>query len=523
MASVGTAHDRFGLARMLQGFRGAALLVDDEHRLLEATPAAAEMLARSAEELRGQLLPDVYPDLAAEGWLECDEAEPRTLARPGTLGPQLRVERQVWRDDDGAVVRRLFLMQPAMDLTELQARLGQQSRLSTLGTLVSGIAHEINNPLTGVLGFLELILLETEDKQVADDLRRAYDAAQRCRRIVSGLLTFARGGRDERVAFDFNGVVAKTLDIVGGSLRRAGIEVRQDLSQGMPAFTGDFFRIQQILLNLITNAQHAIQSRWSSSGGALEIRTESDVRELRLLIRDNGTGIASDDLAKIFDPFFTTKGVGEGTGLGLAVSYGIARDHGGDLRLESKWGEGTTAILSLPLPVTEKPESDEDPETGVTSESHDGSRPMRLLLVDDEEVIRQLMEQILRRDGHDVETAADGEEAWRRLQNGECFDGILSDLRMPKMGGAELHDLLAEVDPELAARMIFITGDVADDESAEFYERVKERTLLKPCTMESVLNLVGRVLGRPSATGEPRSAATRSSSISSSRERNKSL
>ncbi|MEQ8766468.1 MAG: ATP-binding protein [Planctomycetota bacterium] len=517
MASVQTATDHQRLMQALCEFRGAAFLTDADLTVLHANAAVAGMMGRSTEELQGRAIAETLPELTA--WAMDDASEGITLDWPITEGAKrrLRFERLVFRDEpEAAVTRRLFLVQPAEDLSALNARLGQQSRLTTLGTLVSGIAHEINNPLTGVLGFLELILLQTEDEQVASDLRRAYDAAQRCRRIVAGLLTFARGGRDERVSFTLNDVVQRTVEIVNGSLRRAGIELSLELQEGLPAVTGDFFQIQQVLLNLITNAQHAIESTRSPQGGHVTIRSTCSSDRVSLIIEDDGGGISPEDLARVFDPFFTTKPVGQGTGLGLAVSYGIAKEHGGELALSSQNGS-TIATLTLPLPRARTESAAATPRSTQKKRPTSGAPRLRLLLADDEEVIRLLMQQILERDGHEVVAVEDGAEAWKLIESGEAFDGILSDLRMPRMGGAELQRRLTEHDPALAQRMIFITGDVADEESGEFYETVQERTLLKPCTMESVLGMVGKVLGRRG--GEP----DRAPSISSSRDPKKTL
>jgi PAS domain S-box-containing protein len=238
----------------------------------------------------------------------------------------------------------------ARDMTEwifLQRQLAQSEKLSALGEMVAGVSHEINNPLTAILGYSEL-LLESELPQAAySDLRKIHAQASRMRRIVQNLLRFAREDKAERGCVDVNAVLSSTLELKAHDLEVARIHVEECLSPKLPLISGNAGQLQQVFLNVINNAQQAMKGQQRPA--LLVIKTSEEGDHLRVSISDNGPGISEEHLTRIFDPFFTTKPVGEGTGLGLSLSFGIIKEHGGSIRAESTPGQGATFIIELPV------------------------------------------------------------------------------------------------------------------------------------------------------------------------------
>jgi signal transduction histidine kinase len=229
----------------------------------------------------------------------------------------------------------------------LTSSVAQTEKLASLGTLAAGVAHELNNPIGVMSSRIELMLLDADTHQlpqdVRDDLGVLQRQARRVARIAQGLLSFARQSPRDRARVDLNQLVEDTFVLVEKAMTRDGVTLRRVLEPGLPCVWGDASALQQVLVNLLTNAHDALTGH-----GAIEVRTAAspDRRAVRLLVRDTGHGITPDVLPRVFDPFFTTKR--EGTGLGLSISYGIVRDHGGTIDAASRPGEGTTFTLTFP-------------------------------------------------------------------------------------------------------------------------------------------------------------------------------
>jgi two-component system NtrC family sensor kinase len=241
----------------------------------------------------------------------------------------------------------------------LEAQLIQAEKLSAVGQLVSGVAHELNNPLTTIKGYVQLMQAEQLSPAMAEDLRRVEEAADRCRRIVRDLLTFARRYEPEFVNTDVNELLQRTAALRSYELRVRNIAVRWDLDPLLPEIEADAHRLQQVILNLIFNAEQALLS--SEERGLITIRSRTlpHGAGIRFEIADNGPGIRPEHLDRIFDPFFTTKKVGVGTGLGLSISYAIVKEHGGRIWADSGLGEGASFIVELPLAVSREDPSGE--------------------------------------------------------------------------------------------------------------------------------------------------------------------
>jgi len=230
---------------------------------------------------------------------------------------------------------------------ELQRELYLSSRLAAIGELAAGVAHQINNPLTGVLGFSQRLLKKSTDPETNQDLQRIYNEAERAAKVVQNLLTFARRRQPQKQYSDINETLESALELRAYELTTSNIEIVTDLAPDLPEIMLDFHQIEEVFLNIILNAEQALTE--ANSGGKLIIKTEEKKGYIRTTFNDNGPGIPAEHLDKIFDPFFTTKGEKDGTGLGLSVCHGIISEHGGKIYAKSKPGKGTTFFVELPL------------------------------------------------------------------------------------------------------------------------------------------------------------------------------
>ena len=372
-----------------------------------------------------------------------------------------------------------------LDVTDrklAEDRIRDASRLASIGELAAGVAHEINNPLTSVLGFSQLLMAEDLATEVRNNLQKVHSNAQRAAKIVQNLLSFATKRDFRKQYLNVTHILERTLEIKSYDLTTSNIRVTQELSPDIPPTMVDEHQLIQVILNLLTNAEQAI--RVSNRKGQIRVRATSTETVIRISIIDDGPGIPPELLSKVFDPFFTTRGVGEGTGLGLSICYGIVRQHDGNLWAENVRGEGAAFHIELPIV---------GPEDGEYLEPVD-HRPQQiagamkhLLVVDDEPHIRDLLVRSLEREKYTVDLAKEGEEAWRKLK-ARHYDCILLDLKMPGMSGQELFRRIEESDRELAKRVIFITGDTISPITRSFLSAAENPVLSKPLNIE----LLGR-------------------------------
>jgi PAS domain S-box-containing protein len=393
----------------------------------------------------------------------------------------------------GHVTGVLAIMRDVTDEKRLTEQLMQQEKLAAVGQLVSGVAHELNNPLAGVMAYSQLLLTapalgpsgasETIDSR--DALVTIHEEAKRAAKIVSNLLTFARQHQPERTLADLNRVVTDTLELRRYALRVRQIEVETRLDQNLPLTWADPFQLQQVVLNLVANAEQALEG-WDGER-RITITTSSVCRlgrdrgeMLVLRIVDTGPGIASEHLSKIFDPFFTTKPVGEGTGLGLSISDGIVREHGGRIRAEV--GPASGASFVVELPYVAPPDSELADVTLVPRAARHGQR---VLVVDDEPSIRGAVTSYLRAQGHAVDTVASGREALTLVAQ-RSYDAILLDLRMPDMPGDVLYRELHTIAPNAAAHIVFLTGDTQNEAARGFLQSTGCPTVSKPFLLDEL-------------------------------------
>jgi signal transduction histidine kinase/CheY-like chemotaxis protein len=409
---------------------------------------------------------------------------------------QRRVERFVRpvRDRYGVVVGRLEIYRDVTTQRFAQSKLIQTDKMAGLGQLVSGIAHELNNPLTGIMGYAQLLLGRGLAQPQAADARLIYEEAERAARIVKNLLLFARDARPERDRIQLNEIVEKTLALRNYELRVENISLSMDLDASLPLIVANPAQLQQVFLNLVVNAEQAI--RQGAREGSIYVRTWQPSRgRVALEIADTGPGIPADVLPRIFDPFFTTKPAGLGTGLGLSIALGILKAHGGEISVDSTPGHG--AAFRIELPAAELTASLVDSVAGRNSQNTARSfsvpRTERVLVVEDEPTVARLISDVLGEEGYPVEIVLDGEEGLRRALHGN-YDLVICDLKMPQFDGRALHrEFLAKGSP-LLHRLVFVTGDTLAPRTLEFLESCGVPYLAKPFLVEELKALVAKAL-----------------------------
>ena len=375
------------------------------------------------------------------------------------------------------------------ELKLTQNSLVQSEKLSAIGELVAGVAHELNNPLTGVLGFSELLLRADLDPDSRQSVKWIAGEARRAADIVQNLLAFARKHDVRATRLNLNQLVAATLGIRSYDFRVSNIEVAQDLTPDLPEIMADANQIQTVLLNLVSNAQFAMTD--AHGRGTLRVSTEQVDEMVRVVISDDGPGMKPEELSKVFDPFFTTKEVGTGTGLGLSICHGIVAEHGGRIWVESEYGKGAAFYLEFPV-ATDDPEgkgdSERKPEEQPTTRSG-----MRVLVIDDEPVIRDLVETTLGKAGHLVDVRNDAKAALDLIDDTN-YDLMLVDIKMPGMDGEEFYRLLSGMSPTLADRVVFMTGDTVSRRTRKFLDWADRPVIEKPFDIETLESLVAHQL-----------------------------
>jgi len=374
---------------------------------------------------------------------------------------------------------------------DIYHQLLQAEKMAALGQTISGVAHELNNPLATILTWAERL---AERRPLDDQVRRGLETilseSERAARIVRNLLTFARKRQTTRAMVDINQVMRETLALRAYEQRMTNVMVFAALAAGLPQVFADGHQVQQVLLNLIINAEQAMVS--SHGRGTIVVRTWYDAQQesVALEINDDGPGIPDEVQPKIFDPFFTTKEVGKGTGLGLTVAYAIVQEHGGRIRLESQHGRGASFYVELPVSGGKLPPA---PARRANFDAPDAIVGASVLIVEDEAQLASAVVDALQDAGYAVDHASDGEEALAKIQ-AQTFDAVVCDLKMPRVDGKTFYRLLEGATPGLAKRVIFVTGDVAGTDAEDFLEETGCRWLAKPFRLADLLRTVRDVL-----------------------------
>ncbi len=479
-------------------------IVDFDGTIRYESPAVRQVLGYDPEELQGRNAFDFMP--------EDDAATATTIlqdlvGRPGgTASCEVRFRHKdgSWRTFE--TIGRNLLDHPVLagvllnsrDVTErkrAEAELARQreariqsDKLADMGTLLAGVAHELNNPLTVVTGYSGILRRALGDGPHAERVDKIATAAHRCVRIVQNFLALARHHPPERQQVRLNQIVREAVELLAYPLRVDNVTVQLDLADDLPALWADSHQLHQVIVNLITNAHQAMHG--GESARRLTIRTRSEALGCQVLLEvaDTGPGIPDEVLARIFEPFFTTKPVGQGTGLGLSLCQGIVETHGGSLRVDSEPGQGATFRITLPV-VAAPP-----------GEAADASAPIgilpsgcRILIVDDEPDVAGVLVDLLRADGGEIEAVPDGAAALEKIQAGK-YDLVLCDVRMPKLDGPGLYRALDQSNPTLLERFVFLTGDTLNPDSLAFVQQTGAPCINKPFDLDEVKRVVGRAL-----------------------------
>jgi two-component system NtrC family sensor kinase len=383
--------------------------------------------------------------------------------------------------DHSAVI---LLFDDQTERRRLQDQLIQSEKMSAIGQLIAGIAHDLNNPLASVVGFADFL---TEVPNVPSSIREPLavvrDEAERASSIVRNLLGFARKQDHQRRPTALKPLLDGTFVLLRNQLMAQRVEAQIEIEPDLPMPDVDPNQIQQVFVNLINNAAQAIAS--TGRPGNILVRARRWLDGVAIEIIDDGPGMSEALAAQVFEPFFTTKAEGEGTGLGLSISQGIVKEHGGRIMLSSEEGRGSTFTVQLPLSTRA---ATPPPDTGTRAPT----RRLRVLVVDDEPHILHYMRATLEAWGHIPVVASDGEEALARATQ-EQFDLIISDLRMPRLGGREFYEQLLIQNPTMAARLVFSTGDTVRGDTLTFLETLDRPYLHKPFSLAELRTLLAEV------------------------------
>ncbi len=381
------------------------------------------------------------------------------------------------------------------ELARSREMLYQSEKLTALGSLLAGVSHELNNPLSVVLTLSQVLAAKAEGTPFAERATKIHRAATRCARIVQSFLAMARQKAPERARLDANDLARSALELTGYGLRMAGIDIVQHLDPGLPPLDCDGDQLSQVLLNLLVNAQHALEG--SDGPRVLTIATSADAhrRVVTISIADNGPGVPAEIRHRIFEPYFTSKPQGVGTGIGLAFSLGIVEAHGGTLRLEDEPGGGARFVIELPAAVGVAAA-----EPVRTRHPHPPAAACALVIDDDAEVGDALAE-LLEQQGYHVKMARSGRQAQALLRR-HSYDAVLSDVRMPDLDGRGLFAWLERERPECLPRLGFVTGDTLGSTASHFLAHAGRPVLEKPFDADSLrgfLSLLGSRQAEPAS------------------------
>ncbi len=367
----------------------------------------------------------------------------------------------------------------ARDITrrhELELRLRRHEKLSTIGQLVAGVAHELNNPLTSIIGYASLLQQSDPPQPYRHDLEVIFRQAERAGLIVKDLLTFARNIELETAPTDLNQTITSSLLLMKPQLKKLKIQVTTKLSTDLPQTMADRHQLEQVFVNLITNSIQALDG--VRGPRRLNIATGYQNNAILITFSDNGPGVPELILPRIFDPFFSTKQVGQGTGLGLSICFGIVSEHKGRIWAEKNQPQGVTFFVELPVqPV---PAAKTAPAAAVSSFAPEPNTPsLKILVVDDEEFLLSLLQSVLSRMGHHPEIISNGSQALKMLES-QSYDLVICDMLMPDLTGPQLYRQAVAQYPELANCFIFITGNAVDADTRAFLDDTGAPWLAKP-------------------------------------------
>lgn len=391
-------------------------------------------------------------------------------------------------DEHGEITSFVHSIRDITEEKELRESFFQAQKLASIGELISGVAHELNNPLSSVLAYAQLLSMEPSMSEKArESLRWIEEEARRAAGIVQNLLDFVRKRPPKKVLVDVNELIRKTLALRAYEMRVENIETKTEFAPSLPFTLADPQQLQQVFLNIIINAEQAMYE--AHKGGTLTIRTSLTPENfIRIEFRDDGPGIPKEHMSRIFDPFFTTKE--KGIGMGLAIAYNLVKEHGGRIWARNNTPEpGVTFFVEIPLEAGEEEKWAEE----LLRQLEEKLPSARVLIVEDEKAIITALEIYLRQEGMEVQSVTDGEKALEVLRE-QDFDLIISDVRVPKLNGVALYDKIKAIKPHLAERFVFITGDVLTPATEAFLRASGLPHLTKPFGINQLREVIKKAL-----------------------------
>ena len=462
-----------------------AICIVDAHGIVRrANRVFADLIQTAVTAIPGRawlgLLPPAWSDPVARAM-----AEPSANAVEIRAGERVLLLTVIPMAEPGSAV---LVFEDQTDKRRLQEQLIQSEKMSAIGQLIAGVAHDLNNPLASVVGFSDFL---AEGDQIPPSLREPLQVirqeAERAATIVKNLLSFARSQEGERTRHPIGVLLESTLVLLRNQLMAHKVEATLEVEPGLPDVEVSANQLKQVFVNVINNACQAIVS--DAPSGRIWIAAKRVRDTILVSVTDSGPGMTEDVAARAFEPFFTTKPEGQGTGLGLSICQGIVKEHGGRITLDTRPGGGATFSVELPIGA------DVARAPAVPSPAAE-SKPLNILVVDDEPHILHYMRATLESWGHTVEVASDGTYALERALAGP-FDVIICDLRMPHLSGRDMYTKLVRQDPRVAERIIFATGDTVRGDTLQFLERLGRPYLRKPFTLAELRAALGHAAKQP--------------------------
>jgi len=381
------------------------------------------------------------------------------------------------------------------DLRRTQEQLLQSEKMSAVGQLISGVAHELNNPLTAILGYAQLLESEQLDPRVQEFILKLHKQAQRTQKIVQNLLSFARQHKPQKLHIDLCRVVEEAIALRDYDLKVHNFVVEREFSADVPVILGDPFQIEQVCLNIINNAADAMME--NGAGGQLRVRIFTQHGYVVTEFHDSGPGFAEP--RRVLDPFYTTKGVGKGTGLGLSICYGIAKEHGGEILVYNHPSGGAAVQVRLPVAVGGKPPTEEERIVARRESRIEG----QLLLLHDEEDVPNFEPDVLIAAGLTVEIARSDSEALEKLKHGH-FDAIFLDSKVPgRLGGIDVCQWIQQQRPDLISRIVLVVSNMSDPGVITLINHAHVACLVKPFELSDLLAVIRRLLRKNSTVAHP--------------------
>ena len=510
----------FILEALLDSVPCGVLVFGGNGELRIASAPLAGMLAMDLarlRELRGfeavvaELAPRFSgPESVAARWLRHFGSAEAAWDELELASPERKILERFARPILDSAGQRLGWLEVFREVTaerQRENKLFHNERMVALGQLVSSVAHEINNPLTAIFGYAQLLAGRRDGSRSSAAAEHILQEAERASRIARNLLLFARGAKVEHAGADLNEIVRSTMSLRSYELSLAGIRVHLNLDPDLPPILADAAQLVQVVLNLVNNAEQAIEP--GRGPGHIWLRTRRvAASRVALDVSDDGPGIAPDLLPRIFDPFFTTKPPGVGTGIGLSIVRGIVHEHRGEVSVQSQPGRGAMFTVELAAASAAdlarahssawpSPALPPTPPRLVTTEIH----PQRILVVEDEPTVASLIADVLAEDGYAVETVLDSRAGLDLLRR-KPYELLVCDLHMPHLDGPSLYRELLRLGSPLAQRLVFVTADMLSPRTSEFLESCAVPTLAKPFLVDELKELVRNALARTAVSAE---------------------